>query len=457
MTINSHTQRLLHILSLHPSGFGVEALLQHLEEPRPSKRTLQRRLKELVDNRQVKQVGKGKSTAYVLESGSMPADDNRVSLDAQYDSYIPISEEAREIQSYIRQPIGARALVAYDRQFLERYEPNITPYLDELTVSYLQRIGDTGNANKPIGTYGRAILDRLLIDLSWSSSRLEGNTYSRLDTVRLIEEGKEAQGKAAEETQMILNHKRAIEFLLESSDDIGFNRYTFLNLHGLLSENLMPDPSASGSLRLREVNISGTAYQPSAIPQVLEESFQRILQKASAIKNPFEQAFFIMVHLPYLQAFEDVNKRVSRIGANVAFIQHNLCPLTFMDVPEQAYVEGLLGVYELGRVDLLKSIFVWAYERSTQKYMQVKKALVEPDPIRLRYRAESHTLIGDIIRACRHPYRPEVETFARENIPDKDRDIFVAMVLNDIERLNEGVLARYRLRPSEFKVWKRKI
>ncbi len=457
MMTGPYSQHLLNMLSQHPSGLSLEDLLQSLAEPRPSVRTLQRRLKELVESEHVKQVGKGKSTRYVLQSSSVRAKDPSARPEASYESYIPISEEAREIQSYVRQATGARKLVAYDRQFLEAYEPNVTQYLDDSLTKHLQRIGDTGNANQPIGTYGRAILDRLLIDLSWSSSRLEGNTYSRLDTQLLIESGKEAEGKAAEETQMILNHKRAIEFLLESSDDIGFNRYTFLNLHGLLSENLMPDPSASGCLRLREVNIAGTVYQPTAIPQVLEESFLLILEKASAIENPFEQAFFVMVHLPYLQAFEDVNKRVSRIGANIAFIKHNLCPLTFLDVPEQAYVEGFLGVYELGRIDLLKNIFVWAYERSTQKYLQVKKTLIEPDPMRLKYRSESHALIGDIVRACRQPYRLHVEEFARNNIPENDKKIFIEMVLNDIERLNEGVLARYKIRPSEFSAWEKML
>ena len=104
-------------------------------------------------------------------------------------------------------------------------------------------MGDTGQAALPAGTYGRAILDRLLIDLSWASSNLEGNTYTRLDTLELIRHGKVARGRAAIETQMILNHKSAIELLVENAGTVEFNRYTLLNLHSTLSENLLPNPA----------------------------------------------------------------------------------------------------------------------------------------------------------------------------------------------------------------------
>ena len=94
---------------------------------------------------------------------------------------------------------------------------------------------------------------------------------------------------------------------------------------------------------------------------------------AAEIEDPFEQAFFLMVHLPYLQPFEDVNKRVSRLAANIPFIRHNLCPLSFIDVPQQAYVDAMLGVYELNQVELLRDVFVWAYARSCQQYVAVQQ------------------------------------------------------------------------------------
>lgn len=141
---------------------------------------------------------------------------------------------------------------------------------------------------------------------------LAGTTYSDLGTQNLIELGLVAQGKNAQETQMILNHKAAIEMLIEDVDQVDFNPFTFKNLHAILAENLMADEQACGRLRRRPVEISATVFQPFALPQVLEDCFIALLRKAAAITDPFEQAFFLMVQLPYLQPFEDVNKRVSR-------------------------------------------------------------------------------------------------------------------------------------------------
>lgn len=132
-------------------------------------------------------------------------------------------------------------------------------------------------AQQPAGTYARQILSRLLIDLSWNSSRLEGNTYSLLDTRRLIEFGQEAQGRGRLEAQMILNHKDAVEFLVNNAADVGFNRYTVLNLHAILANNLLPDAGAAGRLRHIGVAIEGSVYHPPETPQLVEECFDQLL------------------------------------------------------------------------------------------------------------------------------------------------------------------------------------
>jgi len=416
--------------------------------PAPSRRTVLRRLKELVDSGQVEIIGRGRATRY-----------QRVGkLDGQvYESFIPLCAESLEILRYVRQPLAARQPVAYDRDLLDAYVANQTWYLDEVTRTHLQRIGETGQEGLPAGTHGRAILDRLLIDLSWSSSRLEGNTYSLLDTQRLIEEGRTARGKDALETQMILNHKRAIELLVDDAAEIGFNRYTVLNLHGLLSENLLPDPPASGRLRSRTVEIGHSVYQPSNVPQVIEEAFDLVLEKAASIEDSYEQALFVMVHLPYLQPFEDVNKRVARLCANIPLIKNNLCPLTFLDVPDRAFIDAMLGVYELGRVDLLRDLFVWAYERSTRHYLKVKKSLQEPDPTRLKYREQMYEIIGAVVRSLDVNARDDVEAYATLHVEESERERFVSQVMDDLRRLHEGVIARYRLRPSEFAAWREAI
>lgn len=252
---------------------------------------------------------------------------------------------------------------------------------------------------------------------------------------------------------MILNHKAAIEMLVEAADQVGFNLFTFLNLHAILSENLLPNEEACGRLRRRPVDISGSAFLPLAMPQVLEDCFRLLLQKASAIPDPFEQAFFVMVQLPYLQPFEDVNKRVSRLGANVPLIRNNLCPLSFVDVPDAAYVDGTLGVYEFNQIDLLRDVFTWAYERSCQRYLAITQTMAEPDPFRIRYREELTQAVQAIVRGIMEPTAQNIQQLTDEQVAEDDREDFRKMVMDALQHLHEGNVARYRLKLSEFQAW----
>ncbi|MDP2783323.1 MAG: Fic family protein, partial [Sulfurimicrobium sp.] len=184
----------------------------------------------------------------------------------------------------------------------------------------------------------------------------------------------------------ILNHKSAIELLVENADTIGFNRFTLLNLHSALSENLLPNPADEGRIRQHAVEIGKSVYRPLSVPRQIDVALEQLLVKASQIADPFEQSFFMLVHVPYLQPFADINKRTSRLIANLPLFRANLCPLTFLGVPPQAYSRAVLGLYELTRVELLRDLYVWAYERSTQEYLATKQDLAEPDPVRLAYR-----------------------------------------------------------------------
>jgi len=236
---------------------------------------------------------------------------------------------------------------------------------------------------------------------------------------------------------------------------LAFNRQNILNFHAILSDNLLADANASGRLRRFAVGIGNSVYHPLEIPQLIEGSFQQVLDTAAAIRNPFEQAFFAMVHLPYLQPFEDVNKRVSRLAANIPLIRQNLSPLSFIDVPERAYVDGLAGVYELNRVDLLRDVFVWAYERSAQRYVAVRQSLGEPDKFRLRFREELIEVVGEIVRGGLAPTVEEVTRTIGERVPADYLDDFVRMTIKDLENLHEGNFARFRLRPSEYQAWRK--
>ena len=366
-----------------------------------------------------------------------------------------LSSEAMEIRAIIQQPVFDRTPVGYRGAFLGHYLPNKMFYLPESLRKELEEIGQVGFGALPAGTYLRQVMDRLLIDLSWNSSRLEGNTYSLLETQRLLERGEDAEGKGTLETQMILNHKAAIEMLADDAGEIDFNRYTICNLHALLSDNLLPDPGASGRVRSRPVGISGTVFHPLEVPQQIKERFEEILMKASAVRNPFEQAFFVMVHLPYLQPFEDVNKRVSRLAANIPLIRNNLCPLSFVEVDPHEYVSGLLGVYELNRIEYLRDVFARAYRRSCARYSAVRQSLGDPDPFRLRHRAEIGDFVREVVLGIMDK-RAAAKWIAREavkRIPQEERSTFIEVVETELGCLHAGNIARYRLRPSGFEIW----
>ena len=366
---------------------------------------------------------------------------------------IPLSPEGREILAYIDRPIQERRPVGYQREFLDDYRPNVTWYLPELVPRRLHRIGRTAQQPAPAGTYSRAILKRLLIDLSWASSHLEGNTYSVLDTRKLIELGRAAKGKATIETQMILNHKTAIELLVENIDSAAFNRYTLFNLHSALAENLLPDARDEGRIRLHAVDIGRSVFRPLSAPPLIEATFDTVLRKAARIGDPFEQSFFLMVHLPYLQPFADINKRTSRLAANLPLFRANLCPLTFLDVPAAAYSKGILGVYEMTRIELLRDVYVWAYERSAQEYPAIRQQLAEPDPLRLAYR----TIIKDLVRLTVSQGQIKgaaaMDRELKKAVSAADRTLLRGMIEDEIAHLHEGVLARYGLRPAEFSAW----
>ena len=422
-----------------------------LKSPVPQ-RTLQYRLKYLVDNGRLVKQGAGRWAKYYSPTAKPVTSPN-----AEAEPVIQLSQSAANIQTYVRRPVGARNPVGHDRAFLESYRPNVSSYLSPQERTHLHEVGRPVTGQQPAGTYARHILNRLLIDLSWNSSRLEGNTYSLLDTKRLIDFGEEAEGKEHLEAQMILNHKDAIEFLVGSVEDIGFNRYTILNLHAMLANNLLADPTAPGRLRHMAVGIDRSAFHPLEVPQLIDECFNQILATAAAIADPFEQAFFVMVQLPYLQPFDDVNKRVSRLAANIPLIKENLCPLSFIDVPRATYTEAMLGVYELKRDELLKEVFIWAYERSAARYAAVRQSLGEPDLFRLKHRAALREVVGEVVHARmnRKSAVAHVAAWVNGNVDPTEREQFREMVEDELLGLHEGNFARYHIRPSEFEAWYR--
>ena len=437
------SEQFLQSLRDEPEGLTLSSLLER--HPNVARRTAQRWLGRLVGEGRIAVSGRGRARRYALAE-QQPADDP---------SRIPLTTASRDVLAQIEQPIPARQPVGYREAFLLDYRPNETFYLPTPLRERLRGMGLLPQDQMPIaGTYGRELVERLLIDLSWASSRLEGNTYELLETQRLIEEASAATGRDAVETQMILNHKAAIELLVENVDAIGFNRYTVLNLHSLLSENLLPNPRDEGRLREHTVEIASSVYRPLAVPAKVAQLFDILLQKAAAIEDPFEQSFFALAHLPYLQPFADVNKRTSRLAANMPLIRAGLCPLTFLGVPQTVYIQAMLGVYELTRTELLRDLYVWAYERSTREYVAVRQGAPEPSRFRLAYREVIKQAVREAVMQPALDPLDAMRAIIEQDVPSADQEDVRFVVSDELQRLHDGVLARYGLSRGDYQRWR---
>lgn len=477
--VSREREEVLETLRAFPSGIR-QADLRRAHEARTGNliaySTLGRRLAELEKQDRVLASHKGRNPTYVAvvtppnssarlpdhESGrDSTIPDERAywrppneKADAVVASDLALSAEGARVLTFVRQPRGQRPPVTYDSRFLDAYRPGQTWYLPEALRERLTQLGTTAYADQPAGTYARDIMQRLVIDLSWGSSHLEGNKYSRIDTEELIDGGRAAHGASDTDRQMILNHKAAIEFLVEYAQDIDFNRRTILNLHALLAENLLDNAEDEGRLRTRAVAIGTSVYTPTAIPQLIEEKFDQMLAKAREIPAAIEQSFFVMVHIPYLQPFRDVNKRTSRLAANISLVRANLCPLSFVDVPEQSYTDGILAVYERTDVALLRDVFAWAYERSCSQFAVLRQAMGKPDPIRLNYRTQLRSVVTDTVIERVWPSDADLSAKAfAYGVPEADRPDFVRAARRDLVSLRAENLGRYRVRQSDFAAW----
>jgi hypothetical protein len=187
---------------------------------------------------------------------------------------------------------------------------------------------------------------------------------------------------------------------------------------------------------------------PVSLWQLRHRDFLRCRQR-------WRQAFFVMVHLPDLQPFIDGNKRVSRLTANLPLFQRNLAPLSFVDVSEADYTDGMLAIDELNELGILREVFIQAYERSTQRYTVIRSAVGDPDPLRVKYRQAITEQVAEIIRArcARREAVVRLRRWAEDSVIEKDRKAFVAAAEETLAGIHEGNFARYRIRPSEFEAW----
>lgn len=371
------------------------------------------------------------------------------------DDSLPLSPEGRACLQLLSRPLSRRPPVSYRREFLDAYQPGGTFYLSE---TLRRRMAALGGPGRPEGAVEPGeVLQRQLTDLAWNSSRLEGNSYTLPEAERLIEQEEGAPGRGLQETQMILNHMAALRYLVEAAGAIAPDPGTVQNLHALLMENLLPNPMDEGCLRVTPKRIRGSAYLPTAVPQALEDGFRQTLRTARTIDDPYEQAFFLLVHLLYLQPFLAGSGRTARLAANIPLLGRACLPVTFSGVDAGAFAQGMLAVCELNRVDLLRDIFVFAYERSCARAGRASPGV--PDPFRWRYRADIKRTVREVVLAGRPAPEAGIldEACAESGLPREARARFRSVVETELAGLHEGNVARYQLRPAEFSQWQRGI
>jgi len=411
-----------------------------------SARTVRRWMSDFVKEGLIKKIGQKKATKYqVVNKGQRLF--QSVGLTSCF------SSKSLQSLALVQRPLFERTPIMYQEEWLNSYIPNVTFYIPKSVRLQLFQAGKRLKREDPAGTYAHQIFNRLLIDLSYNSSRLEGNTYSLLDTQRLLLSGEGAEGKLDEEKIMILNHKEAIRYLVESATKIGISPETICTLHYLLSEGLV-DSRFSGKIREHGVRIGSSSYIPFENPQKLRLLLENILQKAFLIEDPYEQSLFLLAHISYLQAFTDVNKRTARLSANIPLIKSNLVPLSFNDVSREDYISATLAIYELQDIHPLLDLYIFSYMRTCALYDATIKT-IGFDEVRVRYRLQRRALVAEVIlkKISFEDAASFVDLKSKDVIPEKDRLAFIEDVLQDLKDIDSSRLVGLGVTPDELEAW----
>ncbi|VAW34638.1 hypothetical protein MNBD_GAMMA01-1735, partial [hydrothermal vent metagenome] len=348
MKKNERNQLILQLLHAYNDRIGMSAMIAELGDGF-NDRTVRRLLSELRKEGKVIKSGAGPSTQYqiVRDEWNQSFQVHSQSIEEGASSYQlenVFKPQSLAIIKAIRQPIFTRKPVSYNKTWLQAYVPNQTFYLSPQQRAQLATAGNRNTAKEiqPAGTYFRKILNRLLIDLSYNSSRLEGNTYSKLDTERLLMQGLSQTDKLDAERVMILNHKDAIEYLVRNAEKLDVSYQAICTIHYLLSDGLLLSQDM-GKVRNQGVRIGHSSYYPLEDNRRLEANLHSLINKASQIIDPYEQSLFLLIQIAYLQPFMDINKRTSRISANIPLVKSNVVPLSFNEINQQDYISAMLA------------------------------------------------------------------------------------------------------------------
>ncbi len=269
---------------------------------------------------------------------------------------------------YLNIPFFKRDKKKYNFDFLANYKPNQTSFFTPAQSKILDKSIINIDINTDFYINNKRLLETTLIDLSFASSYLEWNTYDYLDTEILIKYNEIAKQKSQDDTQMILNHKKCIEYMVYYKKELPYSKQTFFEIHTLLWDKLLAKDDL-WIIRNRSVEIWASTYSPLDNKFQLEEQFDIFLEKLNQIKNPFEQSIFILVFVPYFQIFLDINKRTSRMSANLPLLKHNLPLISLLAVEKRTYINAILTIYELNDVSLIRDLFVDNYILNLKRYI----------------------------------------------------------------------------------------
>ena len=314
--------------------------------------TLKRRLSgELMSMNLVASAGKGKGLKYALTP--------------EYELIYPINVD--EYFSFENRKIKNR----FNFELFDSLEGAVLFTEDEmLALQSLQTQYEDNISKLSLSVY-KMEMERLSIDLSWKSSQIEGNTYSLLDTEMLLREQQTAKGKTVEEATMLLNHKKAIDFLLQTPDFFEALKIRDIeDIHSMLVEKL----DVQRNLRKELVRVGGTDYIPLDNEHQIRESLHHACRLINSKKNVFEKALLTLVLLSYIQAFMDGNKRVARIVANGILITNKYCPISFRTVESVDYKKAMLIFYEQNNLSAFKQIFIEQFRFAVGEYFRVRVA-----------------------------------------------------------------------------------
>lgn len=434
----------LHQLSEEAEPISLPNLLEKLEGEYVE-RSVRRWLDEMVKEGLVEKLGLKRATKYKVKSRPKRGISTAESC---------FGMESMKVIEQVRRPLYERNPVAYADHWFDAYQPNITFYIPLDLRMQLQKAGQRSKREDPAGTYAHQIFNRLLIDLSYNSSRLEGNTYSLLDTQRLVLEGASAEGKLDEEKIMILNHKEAIRYLVDNAPRLEVSEQTICTLHYLLSDGLLEARDA-GKIRDHGVRIGGSTYIPFEDKKQLVTRLHRIVEKAASIENPYEQSLFLLVHISYLQGFADVNKRTARLSANIPLIKNNFVPLSFNDVEREDYTSAVIAIYELQDLRPLVDLYVFSYMRTCAMYDSTVKS-IGFDEIRVRYRLQRRALIRYIIlnQLTGEAMKAYISAETLKLANEEDRISFFEDVVEDLKEMDLNRIAGLGITPDQLDAWK---